>query len=59
ECRWENLKDNPKRMINSVLDYPKKLIIMNCLIREIPNKNTHVITEEETIKKIVKDYFHD
>ena len=59
ERRWEDLKDNPKRMINSVLDRPRKSIVMDRLIEETSDGNTHIVTEGETIKTIVKDHFHD
>ncbi|RHZ74336.1 hypothetical protein Glove_226g47 [Diversispora epigaea] len=59
ERRWEDLKDNPKRMINSVLDRPRKSIIMDRLIEESVDGNTHIVTEGEAIKTIVKDYFHN
>jgi len=59
ERRWEDLKDNPKRMINSVLDRPRKSIVMDHLIEETSDGNTHIVTEGETIKSIVKGHFHD
>jgi hypothetical protein len=59
EKRWEDLKDNPKRMINSVLDKPRKSIVMDRLIKETADNNTLVITEGSEIKEIVREHFYN
>ncbi|CAG8666127.1 2071_t:CDS:1, partial [Diversispora eburnea] len=51
EERWENLKESPKKMINSVLDKLRKSIIMDHLIVESESNNTtKIITDKTEIK---------
>ncbi|CAG8710723.1 13299_t:CDS:2 [Dentiscutata erythropus] len=57
ERRWENLKENPKRMINSILDRQRKSIIMDRIINENEEGNIEIITDSIEIKEAVKNYF--
>ncbi|CAG8598410.1 5241_t:CDS:2 [Diversispora eburnea] len=51
ERRWENLKENPKRMINSILDRQRKSIIMDRIINENEEGNIEIITDSTEIKE--------
>ncbi|CAG8615010.1 1928_t:CDS:1 [Dentiscutata erythropus] len=59
EKRWEDLKDNPKRMISSILDRPRKSIVMDRIVKETSDNNTIIITEGSEIKELVKEHFHN
>ncbi|CAG8752159.1 11847_t:CDS:1, partial [Dentiscutata erythropus] len=60
EKRWENLKESPKKMINSILDKPRKSIIMDRLIVESEsNSTTKIITDEAEIKTVVQKHFQN
>ncbi|CAG8646115.1 2113_t:CDS:2, partial [Diversispora eburnea] len=49
EERWENLKESPKKMINSVLDKPRKSIIMDRLIVKSENNKVSIDELKEVI----------
>ncbi|CAG8609079.1 6757_t:CDS:1, partial [Diversispora eburnea] len=51
EKRWEDLKDNSKCIIDSVLDKSHKSIVMNHIEKEISDNNTVIITEDSEIKR--------
>ncbi|CAG8604864.1 6261_t:CDS:2 [Diversispora eburnea] len=50
--RWENLKENSKRMINSILDRQRKSIVMDCIINENEEGNIKIITDSTEIKEV-------
>ncbi|CAG8638199.1 997_t:CDS:2, partial [Diversispora eburnea] len=52
EKRWEDLKDNLKRMISSILDKSRKSIVMDRIVKEISDNNTIIITEGSEIKEL-------
>ncbi|CAG8824530.1 26135_t:CDS:1, partial [Dentiscutata erythropus] len=56
---WEDLKDNLKCMISSILDKPRKSIVMDRIVKEILDNNTIIITEDSEIKELVKEHFHN
>ncbi|RHZ77019.1 hypothetical protein Glove_186g87 [Diversispora epigaea] len=57
--RWEDLKENPKRMINSILDRPRQSIVMDRLIEQDDNSDPIIISDEELIKNKVRKHFHE
>ncbi|CAG8665702.1 6276_t:CDS:1, partial [Diversispora eburnea] len=58
--RWENLKESPKKIINSVLDKPRKSIIMDHLIVKLESNNTtKIITYEIEIKTVIQKHFQN
>ncbi|CAG8586289.1 3977_t:CDS:2, partial [Diversispora eburnea] len=59
EKKWEDLKDNPKYIISSILDKPRKSIVMDRIVKEISDNNTIIIIEGSEIKELVKEHFHN
>ncbi|RHZ78768.1 hypothetical protein Glove_156g37 [Diversispora epigaea] len=57
--RWEDLKENPKRMINSILDRPRQSIVMDRLIPNDQNHNPVVICDGEEIEATVRNHFYN
>ncbi|CAG8771111.1 23749_t:CDS:2, partial [Dentiscutata erythropus] len=59
EQRWENLRLNPKKMINSVLDRPRKSIVMDHLISENISGDITITTDKDEIKNKVRNHFYN
>ncbi|CAG8602255.1 6250_t:CDS:2, partial [Diversispora eburnea] len=52
ELKVENLKDNLKCMISSILDKLRKSIVMDRIVKEISDNDTIIITESSEIKEL-------